>query len=421
MSQEAIAQLAKLLRTSEKVMVDLAFKMEKVSGRKNVVEDLIEENEAQVKRALESLGLDRHKVSAEQVRQVLLERVEDTDELLAEHFGVNRILSKKAYKKLIDKIKEIAGDLKGFYLRKAKAKELLLLNPPRRIMKSLGYKKVEDMLAREDVFEIFCALRFVEEGKWLNDVFFKPYMDLTWSDFEERSIQAIVLPEKWKDIGEKFLGKKLHHMSHLKELGITFVIPIAQHMPGETLYLLFMILHYIFEIDWHSRLFKVYSQDEDFARKMIDALKVQTSRMPLPVGEKEISWRVVPQYLAKHNINDPRLFEPHISTEAWHYTQVAKVIRDFGHRYPQTGLDFWSGLGVVAEFFPAAKAPRLVSFDMFDKGISLLSQAGFEPKYIYHQQEALWNHLFTLYMGEEVLDEMMMKHLTRGYFSFRIR
>jgi len=57
----------------------------------------------------------------------------------------------------------------------------------------------------------------------------------------------------------------------------------------------------------------------------------------------------------------------------------------------------------------------LISFDLFDNGISLLQQIGFESKYLYHQQEALWNKVFVEYMGEEALNKAMMDNLDKGY------
>jgi len=92
------------------------------------------------------------------------------------------------------------------------------------------------MLEKEDVFELFCALRFVEDGEWLNNVFFQSYETLEKEDFEKREIKIMVLPERWSGSGQKFLEKKLHHMSHLKEVGVVFIIPVIKSHPNETLY-----------------------------------------------------------------------------------------------------------------------------------------------------------------------------------------
>jgi hypothetical protein len=416
------AKIAKLLRTPEEVILNLEKKMEKVSGKKGVIEKIVQENDEKVRQKLKELGFRSEVASdtlpeAEQVYQALIEKAKLTDQALFEHFHQPEFGTVVGCQTLINATKELTGDLAGFYLKKEKAVELLKLNPPRNIMAALGYgTDIEKMLANEDPFEIFCALRFVEDEYWLNDVFFRSYESLKKEDFEERKIQVRVLPERWLGIGRKFLGKKLHHMSHLKELGLVFVIPVENYGSGETLYFFFMTLHYLYEVDWHSKLFKLYSQTSNFTQKMIKALKVGVTGMPLP-DKKKMSWRIVAKYLAKKDPNDPRLFEPHISSEAWHYTKTSLAIQRFASRFPDLGLQFWQNLGWVGEYFISDGQETLISFDLYDNGIALLKQSGFESKYLYHQQEALWNQIFIEYMGEETLDRLMMENLDKGYIS----
>lgn len=405
----SVEKLAKLLRTKEEVILDLERKMERISNKQGVIDKIVEENDQKVKKMLKEIFPQKDSFKAEELFQALINKAKETDKVLFNHFEYTES-AEIGSQNLINTTKELTGKLTGFYLKKEKAEELLRLNPPVNIIKSLGYNGIDEMLEKEDIFEIFCALRFVEESDWLNNVFFEPYSDLKKEDFEQREIKIMVLPEKWAGIGEKFLGEKLHHMSHLKELGIAFVIPVKKQLVGEVLYLLFMVLHYVYEVDWHSHLFEKYSHSSDFAKKMIEALKVEVSDMELPNGEK-MSWRIAPKYLAKHNPDDKRLFEPHISPEAWHYTRASKAIKKFSRENKK--LDFWIDSETVCEYFPSEDI--LVSFDMFDNGISLLKQSNFESKYLYHQQEALWNKIFIEYMSEEKLDKTMMENLDKGY------
>lgn len=414
-----ISKIAKLLRTPEPVVADLEMKMEKISGKKDVLKDMAKEIDSKVNETIERLKFTFYteKPLAEQVFNALVEQARETDSLLFEHFHKPPYSTELGCEVLINAIKELSGNLKSFYLKKEKAQDLLRINPPKNIMASLGYgSDVEKMLEKENVFEIFSALRFVEDSRWLNDVFFKAYINLKPDDFEEREITTMVLPERWLGIGQKFLGKKLHHMSHLKELGVVFIIPVPEQVPGEILYLFFMALHYIYETDWHARLFKTYSDQADFAVKMINALKVEVSGQPLPDKDK-MSWRVISKYLAKGDSNDPRLFEPHINTEAWNYYKVNLAIEKFAKRFPKLGLDFWLGLDIVGEYLPSgnSKGDILISFDMFDSTISLLQHIGFESKYLYHQQEALWTEIFIRYMGEEATDRILIENLDKGY------
>lgn len=403
-------QLAKLLRTPGEVIFDLAEKMDRIAGKEGVIDKIVREIEKKTDKQLAEMGFAGRDPDPDEVFQSLSKKTNEANDALYQHFGRPDFSKKEDYQKLLETIRVLFGQSKGFYLKEGKAGDLFRKNPPMRIMKELGYGDVEEMLAQEDIFELFCALRFVEDNDWMNKVFFVPFKDLTRDDFEKREIKLMVLSEKWAGIGEKFLGEKLHHMSHLKEMGVVFVIPVKKTNPGETLYLFFMTLHYLFEVDWHSRLFEMYSQEDSFAQKMIAALKVETSSMVLP-DEEKMGWRIVPAYLAKKNENDPRLFEPHISPEAWHYCRVVKLLAEFSRKHPELGLDFWVDSDASARIIK----DKLVSFDLFDNGVALVSQIGFEPKYLYHQQEALWNEIFVQYLGEEKLDKLMIENLDKGF------
>ena len=412
-----VLKLAQLLKIDPKLALEIKDKMEKVTGRRGVIDNIIKENEERIKISLEKLSLKSSSLRAKEVFQGLISQTQATNDAFDKYFGKPRLDEIGDCQKIVEEIKSLAGNLTGFYLKKEKAVELLSLNPPQNILSSLGYKNIDQLLAKEDIFEIFCALRFAEDDKWLNQVFFKPYESLTQDDFEQRDIQVRVLPKRWLEISQNFLKQKLHHMSHLKELGVIFVLPISHSRPGEILYLFFMTLHYLFEVDWHSKLFEKYSlEKEKFGKEMINALKVEVSDEILPQGDNLISWRIMPKYLAKHNPKDFRIFEPHISPEAWHYTRASQLINKIAEQKPELALNFWLGLDFVGDLFTSDTAIEdFVSFSLYDNGISLLNQSKFESRYSYHQTEALWNQIFIEYFSQEELDKFLKNNFDKGY------
>ncbi len=412
-----VLKLAQLLKIDPKLALEIKDKMEKVTGRRGVIDNIIKENEERIKISLEKLSLKSSSLRAKEVFQGLISQTQATNDAFDKYFGKPRLDEIGDCQKIVEEIKSLAGNLTGFYLKKEKAVELLSLNPPQNILSSLGYKNIDQLLAKEDIFEIFCALRFAEDDKWLNQVFFKPYESLTQDDFEQRDIQVRVLPKRWLEISQNFLKQKLHHMSHLKELGVIFVLPISHSRPGEILYLFFMTLHYLFEVDWHSKLFEKYSlEKEKFGKEMINALKVEVSDEILPQGDNLISWRIMPKYLAKHNPKDFRIFEPHISPEAWHYTRASQLINKIAEQKPELALNFWLGLDFVGDLFTSDTAIEdFVSFSLYDNGISLLNQSKFESRYSYHQIEALWNQIFIEYFSQEELDKFLKNNFDKGY------
>ena len=58
-----------------------------------------------------------------------------------------------------------------------------------------------------------------EEPDWLNQ-YDATYHDLTATDFVERDIKVVIFdPDKWGNIAEHFIQKKLHNIANNKEIG----------------------------------------------------------------------------------------------------------------------------------------------------------------------------------------------------------
>jgi hypothetical protein len=414
-----IQHIAKLLRTPENVLFDLFGRMEKLTGKKGVPEKIFEENKSIVKRKLEELGIPEEKADAQYVERELLRKTKEADESFFEFLGQPDFARQACCSLMIDVLKKTAKTEKGFFVKKEKLRDFLFLNPPKNILKALGCGEVKEMVEKEDLYEIFAALRFVENEKWLNQVFFHPYNDLRADNFEERELEIRVLSPKWAEIGEKFVGKKLHNISHLKELGLIFILPVKkEQFAGASIETFSLVLHYLHEIDFYCRLFKKYSAMPDFGQNLVKLLSgAITDSMPNPDGGA--LWRIIVRYLAKIDENDPRLFEPHVNPETIHWLKAEKEMDELARKNPQTKLDFWRGIDDFAgEIFPAGKKGEdIVSFDLLDNVISLTH--GGLGKYLYHQQEALWNKIFIEYMGEEKLEEMVVENLEKGYIELK--
>lgn len=404
-------KIAKLLRTDPKTISRLESAMEAVTGKKDVMAKIAAENDQAVEKRNKILGVENP--SAQKVFMALLQKVKNTDQALYEFMGKPQFSRSDCCQVFVQVIKDIAGDKEGFFLKEEKMRDFLILNPPKNILQSLGYADINEALAKEDLYELFAALRFAEDPHWLNDVFFRPFLDLRPDSFERRPIKIVFLDNKWLEIGRKYVAKKLHHISHLKEAGLVFIIPTEQeNIPGHSLELTTLVLHYFFEIDFYSRLFEVYAQNaETFSTKTTQALKGEIPGAILP--EEGAAWKIIQRYLGKIDANDPRLFEPHVNPEAIHWLKAEDALLKLDAKKPELDFAFWRGLDFAGEFLPAGKkGEELVSYDLIDNLIGLTK--GGLMKYLYHQQEALWNKIFIEYLGAEEMERLIIEHLDEG-------
>jgi len=84
---------------------------------------------------------------------------------------------------MIEKALDLTGRKPGFYLKEEVAADLLRKNPPPNLMGTGEYRNVDDLLKKENLFEVFANLRFLEDSRWMNETFLKEYENLKPSDF----------------------------------------------------------------------------------------------------------------------------------------------------------------------------------------------------------------------------------------------
>lgn len=417
------------MRTKPRALLDLQKKMEKITGKKGILERIVADNDFKVKQILNLLKLNNTE-SIDIIYNKLIEKLKDDDKDLFEILGRPECTNHDNCGPLILKTKELSNVKKGLFLKREKACELLCFFPPNNLLSGLGYKNTEELLNKEDFREVYCALRFIESKEWMQNFLTNYYKRIKPSDFEEREIEVFILGGKWLKLAQKFIQKKYHNVSHLKELGIIFIIPLPIDTPGEILRVFTLLLHYLHEVNFYSKLFARYLREDNFVEKFISALRGDVLEEKLRDG---YFWRVVQRYLAKDNENDFRLIEPHINPEAIHWYKAENDLSKLDAQFPNLDFTFWRGLDFVGEFFKVeknknhgiqhrkvrdgdGKALDLLSLNLIDNIMSLVKEKE-RVKYLYHHQEALWNEIFAGYLGHRNMEKLIIENFDKGYID----
>jgi len=418
MDPELRKKLARILRTKSDYVEWLERKMSAVTGQVGVMEDIVRQNEDIVGRTLSGLGLARGD-SATAVRNSLMHQVMHLDQELYNMLGRPDLRQKtaQASEQLFTTVRRVYAPSHGLFIKRERAIELLEKFPPQGLREHFGYADLRELFDKEGFASVMASLRFTQETSWMHEFFDIAYSQLTPDDFEEREVELIVLDPKWLDVAEKFLEKKYHNVSHLKEFGVIFVIPLSIDTPGATLRMFTLILHYLHEVPFYSRLFRKYLHAPDFTDKLKSLLRGDVPPGPMPDSGRMV-WRIIQRYLAKDNLDDFRLFEAHVSPEADHWLRaeedLGRLSRMLDHNEDPVNIGWWTGLDFVGDFFPDAKEGQaLVSFDLIDLLMGLVDQE--RRKYLYHQQEALWNKIFIEYMGRERLESHFTEDIFEGF------
>jgi len=413
---EYYEKIAKILRTDKDTVRGVEDFLGRVTGKHVVMDAIGVENEHYMQERLTQLGLTR-KAHAKEVFNALIERIDKNDKQLHEAMGRPKWEEHAGCVTICDFLKKEVPEGKGFFLKKERFIELLEKEPPHAIMESFGYTTVSEVFTKEDWREVAAALRFLQGNEWINTRLLPHYKDLTPQDFEEREIEFVAISEKWEKLAKLFERKKHHNISHLKELGIIFIIPTYLGFDGELIRTVALLAHYMNEIPFYADLFKRAAKDpETFSEKVISLLRgdVIDDRSKLQKGD----WMIVQRYLAKDDENDWRLFEPHVDPEAIHWEKAEDIIARIGKAHGVEELAFWKNLNWVGDFYPTESGINvLVSFNLVDTAMSLVQKKEL-IKYLYHHQEAMWNKIFASYVGEEKMEEYIKENMISGRITF---
>ncbi len=408
-----VNSFATILGVEPRMLLDLQKTMEKRTGRRHVFEHIMRKNAGLIKFVTDTIHKSRDMRSESitgSLRQVIFEQEKRFFDFL------QIIQGRDHFEKAANLARKIAQVGRGFFLKKEFAREILRARPPKNLLAYLHCKNVEEIFARHDITEAFSALRFVETDEWMHTTFAKVYSDFTPAQFEEREIEVRVLGPVWREVAQKFVAKKHHNVSHLKEFGVIFLNPITENIPGKFLRDFALLLHYFHEIEFYSKLFRYYAPRKDFSSRLNSLLRGDVlNTMTVAPGQ----WLIVQRYLAKENPNDPRLFLPRVNPESLHWMRGERDLTLFRPKAGYLDFSIWQNLDWVGGIFKDSHH-EVVSFDLEDNAMSLVSfMEGKHEHFNYHQREALWTKLFIEYVGsEEKAEQLLIENYEKGLVTF---
>ena len=352
--------LRDLLDAEEPAFTTAVRQLEDISGRSGADVKLIGDITAMAHENMRQLGLNPAASTGEEVYNALLGRLEVDIARLTQVIGatdsedVDHLVPF-----MIDAANKVKFDRKVFVIKREKAKEFLRTMPPKQLMEHLGYGTVDQMIAGEDFDEIYTALRFSEGPEWLTQ-YNELFKTVTPHDYEERDLRIVRMDHnKYVDLATHFVQKKLHNVTHTKEMGIIVVVPMhVKKMRGLVLKTLPLLLHYMNEVKLYSTFFKLKSAHPHFGETVVNTLIADPGSGSQLVG-KNIHWRVIQRYLGKHKEDsvDKVAFEPHVQPEDLHWRHAEEMLFQLD---PE--LAFWKDRDYVAlnyDGFP-------VAFNLFD-------------------------------------------------------
>jgi len=403
--------MAKILRDlldATEPMFSLSLQqLEKASGQTGVDVQLIGEIVQKMNRAIEGLGLDPRDSTGREVFRAQMNRIhEDAARMTRIIGGTDPSDVKQLVPLMVAAAQKADVNKNCWVLKHSVAKQLLKKMPPKKLMEKLGYRSVDSMLKHEDIDEIYTALRFSEGAEWLNE-YNELFKQVKPSDFESREIRILAMDhDKYVDLADHFVKKKLHNITHTKEMGTIVVVPMhATRMKGIVLKSLPLIFHYINEIRLYSAFFKLKQVSKNFGETVVETLIADPGNASQMAGQN-VHWRVIQRYYGRPTVageeSHPEAFTPHVHPEDLHWRRANEILYDLDPK-----MEFWKDLDYVARFTDGAP----LTFNLLDVSFAYTNDEKYENRYSYHFRESLWNEIFMRYMGKKNLETQILQQL----------
>jgi len=397
--------LRDLLDAEEPLFSQSVTQLEQASGRQGADVRLIADITGKVHESMRQLGLDPAITTGKELYRALDARIASDNARVARLIGATDPENvRHMVPFMVDAANKVKFNRKVFVVKRDKVKEFLRQMPPQKLMEHLGYDTVDAMLEGEEFDELYPALRFSEGGEWLGQ-YNELFKTVTKDDYEERDLRIVIMDhDKYVDLATHFVEKKLHNVTHTKELGVIVVVPMhAEHMRGLALKSLPLLLHYMNEVKLYSTFFKFQSHKKNFGEIVVNTLIADPGNASQMAGQY-IHWRVIQRYFGKlKDESHLEVFEPHVQPEDLHWRRAEDLLYQID---PELG--FWRDRDYVGFNTPEGTP---VSLNLIDVSLAYSNKETYETRYVYHMRESLWNEIFATYMSFPNLEHQILQQL----------
>ncbi len=396
--------VAELVGANKQVVGEMFSRLERQSGEPGVDIRLTGEIYGKLHMKMRELGLDPNDTTPHELYHALLSLVALHDTFLAKRIGVDK---PDDAAEISEAIVRLIGRMRfakhSWALKQTAAKRLLKATPPKTLMKLLHYRSLDSMLKRESSVLLVAVARHCESAKWQEN-FVYSYKKLQPNDFEVRDIRVEFMSEKrWEAVGKVFSNTKHNNIVHTPEVGAIVLLPTqTEGRTGLTLTSLLLTLHYINEIRSFSTYCKFHHMRSDFGDLLVEHVLHQ-KQDHVSVAGQPVHWRIVHRYYGTvERYKHPEIFEPHVQPEDLAYRKAEAVLYRL-----EPALNFWHDTDYLG--LPEADGP--ISFSLTDMAMNLVNNLSYEQRSYYHMQDALWNEVYSRYIGQRAFEKKILQQL----------
>lgn len=375
-------QLAHLLGMTESAATEAVAKLESLSGYPSEDNRLLAESNFKVHSKLQGLKLDPNDTSARELYHSLLAKF-DSDSMHLTAINGSSKPSDGAVRCLSAVVKLADMPMDVWAIRRSVAKNILRENPPRKLIRHLGYRSLESLLKREDIDELYAALKYIETPAWQKS-FYKKLANLSPSDFEIRSASIVVMPaSNWQTVNWKSA------VSTVSVLGVVSLWPAAGKSTTHWLGAYLAAIKALESLRLASYSLMAMQTAPSFGKYFSRQIELGIAP-PAKIAGQPVHWRTLNHYYGHLPAAGLPLFqEPYLQSLRLHKASPGKLLSVIHPIFR-----WWAD----NEHLAMGTTTKPVSLNIADIALNHANSSPYTQRLNYNHRLSLWDELIARYL-----------------------
>lgn len=372
--------------------------LERASGDPNADIRLSSDILKRVQTKLLELNLSPSDTTGLELYNALQQRLLSDEKRLRQYLNLSdKVTNEEVLQSVQRLVSKLSIPRRSFSLKLSVAKRLLQINPPKKSMKTLGYRSLTSMLKHEPIPQLYVAALLRESTHWHKSLK-KQYRELRPSDFESRPITIYRPTNKhWSELATEFASNYKHICVDFKELGAIVMLPVETTIPAIATISTLLLLEGINDIRCSSAFLKLQQVKPEFGH-LVSQIAYDESNNSVSIAGRTLPWRLIQRYYSSvREVYYPTLFEPHVQLED---LQLAKAEKSLAKIIP--ALAFWLDTANLALVYNG----QPVSLNMLDVALNVANTMPFNKRVLQNVRANVWYDLLANYFHPSNLDQV---------------
>jgi hypothetical protein len=359
----------------------------------------------EVRAKIVELGLDPSDTTAEELYYALNHKLAYQEKLLNKYLRSEAAKSVNAEANTVDGILELVKKLDDnqvvLALKSSVLKNLIKQNPPKKVMKVLGYRSIDSMLKLEPAQMLTMAINLYESEAYISNFYLK-HKKFSAADFESRKLSVTTTKSpRWVSVLEEI--KNRTGLSIVSDYEMASIILLPVDNQPQSGYLSVVMANLISEMSIIysvSSYLKLNLLSRDFSSKLINIIEHEPYLEATAIGNK-ISYRAA-QHKLKALDSSP---SPHVTLEDIEPVNMLEKLGDIFKEFK-----FWQD----SEFLAFVEQTEAISLNILDVASNLANNLPFHNRSVEHLRHSLTQELNKMYLStEDLLDSLYLENNTR--------